>query len=47
MKGDQRKSEIYRLVTLLYPRSSAAEAYRTLRTNIEFASVDGPLRRCS
>ena len=39
----QRKSEFYRLVTLLYPRSSAAEAYRKLRTNVEFASVDIPL----
>ena len=31
------------LITLTDPRSSAAEAYRTLRTNIEFASVDKPL----
>ncbi len=38
---DQRK--IYLLVGILSPRSSAAEAYRALRANIEFASVDVPL----
>lgn len=32
------------IVTLTDPRSAAAEAYRTLRTNLEFASVDEPLR---
>ncbi len=32
------------LVTLAEPRSPAAEAYRTLRTNIQFASLDRPLR---
>lgn len=31
------------LVTLTNPTSAAAEAYRTLRTNIEFSSVDEPL----
>ena len=44
MKGDRARSEIYRLAALLYPRSSAAEAYRALRTNIEFAAVDAPIR---
>jgi len=44
MKGDRTRSEIYRLAALLYPRSGVAEAYRTLRTNIEFASVDAPIR---
>ena len=44
MKGDRGRSEIYRLAALLYPRSGVAEAYRTLRTNIEFASVDAPIR---
>jgi polysaccharide biosynthesis transport protein len=44
MKGDRGRREIYRLATLLYPRSAVAESYRALRTNIEFASVDGPLR---
>jgi non-specific protein-tyrosine kinase len=44
MKGDQARSEIYRLATLLRPRSGVSEAYRALRANIEFASVDAPLR---
>jgi succinoglycan biosynthesis transport protein ExoP len=44
MKGDRTRSEIYRLAALLYPRSAVAEAYRELRTNIEFASVDTPIR---
>jgi capsular exopolysaccharide synthesis family protein len=32
------------LVTLADPRSAAAEAYRTLRTNIRFSSLDQPAR---
>lgn len=32
------------LIALRDPRSSAAEAYRTLRTNIQFSSLDKPLR---
>lgn len=32
------------LITLSNPRSPAAEAYRTLRTNLEFSSLDRPLR---
>lgn len=44
MKGDGRQAELYRLATLLYPRSAVAEAYRTLRTNIEFAAIDAPIR---
>lgn len=32
------------LITLTDPRSPAAEAYRRLRTNLEFASIDQPLR---
>ena len=40
MQGDAGRSEAYRLVGLLYPHSLASEGYRTLRTNIEFASVD-------
>jgi capsular exopolysaccharide synthesis family protein len=39
MESERGRSEIYTLATLLYPRSPAAEAYRTLRANIEFASV--------
>ena len=44
MKAEKGRSEIYRLATILYPRGPAAEAYRTLRTNLEFASVDQPVR---
>jgi capsular exopolysaccharide synthesis family protein len=32
------------LITLADPRSPASEAYRTLRTNLEFSSLDHPLR---
>lgn len=32
------------LIALRDPRSPAAEAYRTLRTNIQFSSLDKPLR---
>lgn len=32
------------LVTLSHPRSPVAEAYRSLRTNLEFSSLDEPLR---
>jgi capsular exopolysaccharide synthesis family protein len=32
------------LITLTNPRSPASEAYRTLRTNLEFSSLDHPLR---
>ena len=38
------RQEFYRLATLINPRSGVAEAYRALRTNIEFASVDTPIR---
>jgi len=44
MSGGNERAAIYRLATLLYPRSAAAEAYRGLRTNIEFAAVDKPIR---
>jgi len=44
MKGDRGRKEMYRLATLLHPRSSAAEAYRTLRANTEFMSLDAPIR---
>jgi len=32
------------LVTLTAPRSAAAEAYRTLRTNVQLSSIDNPIR---
>lgn len=38
------RPEFYRLATLFNPRSAVAESYRTLRSNIEFASVDAPIR---
>lgn len=44
MKAEKGRSEMYQLATLLYPRGPAAEAYRTLRTNLAFASVDDPVR---
>jgi len=44
MRAAKGQSEIYRLATILYPRAPAAEAYRTLRTNVEFAAVDAPVR---
>ena len=44
MKGERGRSEMYRLAALLYPRSHVAEAYRALRTNIELASVDAPIK---
>jgi polysaccharide biosynthesis transport protein len=44
MKGDRGRPELYRLTTLLYPRSATTEAYRTLRTNVAFATVDAPAR---
>lgn len=44
MRGDRTRKEMYRLATLLYPRSGIAEAFRTLRANVEFASVGAPMR---
>ena len=44
MTSSRGRKEFYQLAGLLYPRSSFAEAYRTLRTNIEFASLDTPVR---
>lgn len=44
MPGDNRRPLYYRLATLLYPRSPAAEGFRHIRTGIEFASTDEPIR---
>jgi succinoglycan biosynthesis transport protein ExoP len=44
MKGDPSTNRIYRVATLVHPGSSAAEAYRTLRSSIEFTSLDDPCR---
>ena len=41
---DDRSHAASRLVALCDPRSPAAEAYRTLRTNIQFSSLDKALR---
>lgn len=38
------RDPIYRLTMTVFPRSSAAESFRMLRTNLEFASVDQPVR---
>jgi non-specific protein-tyrosine kinase len=43
MKTEKGRAEMYQLAAILYPRSGVAEAYRTLRTNIEFTSVDAPI----
>jgi capsular exopolysaccharide synthesis family protein len=32
------------LITITHPRSPISEAYRTLRTNLEFTSLDKPIR---
>jgi non-specific protein-tyrosine kinase len=44
MKGDRGRPEIYRVAALLYPRSAVTEAYRALRANLDFASLDAPVR---
>ncbi|MFP5343075.1 MAG: polysaccharide biosynthesis tyrosine autokinase [Candidatus Limnocylindria bacterium] len=44
MPGDRNRKSFYRLATLLYPRSPAAEAFRSLRTNLDFSSLDQQLR---
>jgi succinoglycan biosynthesis transport protein ExoP len=44
MRLDAGREKFYSLPTLLYPRSRGAEAFRTLRTNLDFAHVDGPVR---
>jgi polysaccharide biosynthesis transport protein len=44
MPGDKTRKAFYRLASLLYPRSPAAEAFRTIRTNVEFAGLDKGLR---
>ena len=37
-------SRLEKLVTVAQPRSAASEAYRTLRTSIEFAGLDSPIK---
>ncbi len=43
MRLDSGKSQIYSLATLVYPRSSVAESFRALRTNLEFTGIDAPI----
>jgi capsular exopolysaccharide synthesis family protein len=38
-----KKASRRHLITHTHPRSSATEAYRTLRTNIQFAALDKPV----
>jgi tyrosine-protein kinase len=45
--GLSGREPIYRLTMTVFPRSSAAESFRMLRTNLGFASVDRPLRLLS
>lgn len=42
--GDEVQQIIFRLITHFEPKSHVSEAYRTLRTNIQFAKVDYPLK---
>ena len=44
MEGLSERDPIYRLTVAVFPRSSAAESFRMLRTNLEFASVDHPVK---
>jgi non-specific protein-tyrosine kinase len=44
MRGGKERGEIYRLATLLEHLGPVAEAYRSLRTSIDFAGVDAPVR---
>jgi non-specific protein-tyrosine kinase len=45
MNNGNGRPDVYdKLVTVSSPRSPVAEAYRTLRTNIQFSSLDAPLR---
>jgi len=42
--GADRSPELLTLATLEKPRSPNAEAYRTVRTGIQFSSIDDPIR---
>jgi polysaccharide biosynthesis transport protein len=43
MRLESGRSQIYSLATLVYPRSSVAESFRALRTNLEFTGIDAPI----
>src|SRR5450756_1941066 len=42
--GSIQEAALAPLVTVTDPRSPSAEAYRTLRNNIQFSSLDHPMR---
>src|SRR5699024_11132506 len=42
-KKNQAKNTVRQLIAKLNPRSPASEQYRTIRTNLQFASVDNEL----
>ncbi len=44
MPTQRGRGEFYQLVTLTSARSATAEAFRTLRSNLEFASIDAPVK---
>src|SRR6185295_15148453 len=44
LRNEPGRNPIYGLVTVLYPRSRASEAFRALRTNIEFTGIAAPTR---
>ncbi len=44
MKTGRGRREVKDLATLVDPQSDVAEAYRTLRTSIEFASIEEPVQ---
>jgi succinoglycan biosynthesis transport protein ExoP len=41
---DPDQTPIYGPTTLRFPRSASAEAFRTIRTNLEFSGLDAPTR---
>ena len=43
-KNNINESRHTKLITLTHPKSPVSEAFRTLRTNIQFASIDKTLR---
>src|SRR5690625_7745337 len=42
-KKNQSKNTVRQLIAKLNPRSPVSEQYRTIRTNLQFASVDNEL----
>lgn len=41
---EEKEDEVKQPYVALHPRSPMAEAYRTLRTNLDFSAVDSPLK---